>query len=69
MHDIGYEFNPMLIKVLLQGTYVAITVVCLVMAAVIISLNGFVIFILARQKDNNRLHFFIFQLAIAGKYI
>ncbi|KAH3717002.1 hypothetical protein DPMN_059739, partial [Dreissena polymorpha] len=47
------------------GTYVAISVVCLVMAAVIISLNGLVIFILARQKDSNRLHFFIFHLAIA----
>ncbi|XP_052245546.1 neuropeptide S receptor-like [Dreissena polymorpha] len=35
------------------------------MAAVIISLNGLVIFILARQKDSNRLHFFIFHLAIA----
>ncbi|KAH3856164.1 hypothetical protein DPMN_098746 [Dreissena polymorpha] len=46
-------------------SYVAISVVCLLMAAVIIFLNGLVIFILARQKGNNRLHFFIFHLAIA----
>ncbi|XP_052252203.1 cardioacceleratory peptide receptor-like isoform X2 [Dreissena polymorpha] len=49
-----------------SGTYVAISVVCLLMAAVIISLNGLVIFIIARQKDNNRLHFFILHIAIAG---
>ncbi|XP_052266057.1 cardioacceleratory peptide receptor-like [Dreissena polymorpha] len=48
-----------------SGTYVAISVVCLLMAAVIISLNGLVIFIIARQKDNNRLHFFILHIAIA----
>ncbi|XP_052271796.1 gonadotropin-releasing hormone receptor-like [Dreissena polymorpha] len=47
------------------GSFVAISVVCLLMAAVIISLNGLVIIILARQKGNNRLHFFIFHLAIA----
>ncbi|KAH3870966.1 hypothetical protein DPMN_034160 [Dreissena polymorpha] len=46
-------------------SYDAISVACLLMAAVIISLNGLVIFIIARQKDNNRLHFFIFHLAIA----
>ncbi|XP_052271794.1 neuropeptide S receptor-like [Dreissena polymorpha] len=49
----------------LSGSYVAISVLCFLMAAVIISLNGLVIFILARQKGNNRLHFFIFHLAIA----
>ncbi|KAH3708417.1 cardioacceleratory peptide receptor-like isoform X1 [Dreissena polymorpha] len=48
-----------------SGTYVAISVVCLLIAAVIISLNGLVIFIIARQKDINRLHFFILHIAIA----
>ncbi|KAH3878533.1 hypothetical protein DPMN_002429 [Dreissena polymorpha] len=49
----------------LSGSYVAISAICLLMAAFIISLNGLVIFILSRQKGNNRLHFFIFHLAIA----
>ncbi|KAH3769048.1 hypothetical protein DPMN_170295 [Dreissena polymorpha] len=49
----------------LSGSYVAISVLCLLMATVIIPLNGLVIFILGRQKDNNRLHFFIFHLSIA----
>ncbi|XP_052252137.1 isotocin receptor-like isoform X3 [Dreissena polymorpha] len=49
-----------------SGTYVAISVVCLLIAAVIISLNGLVIFIIARQKDINRLHFFILHIAIAA---
>ncbi|KAH3708652.1 hypothetical protein DPMN_068109 [Dreissena polymorpha] len=56
-------------NVFLKGSYVAISVVCLLMAAVIIFLNGLVIFMLARQKENNRLHFFIFHLAIGGKTI
>ncbi|KAH3870952.1 hypothetical protein DPMN_034145 [Dreissena polymorpha] len=52
-----------------MGTYVAISVVCLLMAAFIISLNGLVIFIIARQKDNNRLHFFMLHLARAAIYL
>ncbi|KAH3708669.1 hypothetical protein DPMN_068126, partial [Dreissena polymorpha] len=49
----------------LSGSYVAISAICLLMVAFIISLNGLVIFILSRQKGNNRLYFFIFHLAIA----
>ncbi|WAR02664.1 NPSR1-like protein, partial [Mya arenaria] len=43
----------------------AIAVTCFSMAVIIVGLNGLVIITLSRQKENNRLHFFIRHLAIA----
>jgi len=49
-----------------QAADTAILVICFIMAAVIVGLNALVLFTLMKRKDNNRLHFFIKHMAVAG---